>query len=66
GRREEYLRQAAGPSPWTEQPRGGMSVLHECSQEAGCKLEVVDALPTHDPAGIPYDIGLAGEHQLVN
>ena len=31
GRREEYLRQAAGPSPWTEQPRGGMSVLHEAS-----------------------------------
>ena len=27
---------------------------------------MVDALPTHDPAGIPYDIGLAGEHQLVN
>lgn len=27
---------------------------------------MVSALPTHDPAGNPYDLGLAGEHQRIN
>lgn len=38
----------------------------QCALEEGCKLEVVSALPTHDPAGNPYDVGLAGEHQRIN
>ncbi|CBJ26031.1 conserved unknown protein [Ectocarpus siliculosus] len=54
-----------------EQPRGGMSVLCEASQQcaaaAGCgELEVVKPLPTRDPCGRAYEIGLAGDHQRVN
>eukprot|EP00752_Nemacystus_decipiens_P006525 g5876.t1 len=50
-----------------EQPRGGMSVLRECAATAGCgELEVVKPLPTRDPHGRAYEIGLAGEHQRIN
>lgn len=38
----------------------------QCAKEAGCGLEVVNALSTHDSVGARYDIGLAGEHQRVN
>lgn len=38
----------------------------QCAQDAGCELEAVEPLPTHDPAGRVYEVGLAGEHQKVN
>lgn len=38
----------------------------QCAEQVGCELHVVRPLPARDAAGVPYTIGLDGEHQRAN